>query len=90
MPVSYTHLYNVAKQFAKQDKAATQLGEVSKDMLIADMSDAVFDLKAGDYTNPIKSELGWHIMKVTNICLLYTSESSFPAATRLYAQSAWT
>lgn len=70
--------YNVAKQFAKQDKAATQLGEVSKDMLIADMSDAVFDLKAGDYTNPIKSELGWHIMKVTNI--IPKKETSLAAA----------
>lgn len=70
--------YNVAKQFAKQDKAATHLGEVSKDMLIADMSDAVFDLKAGDYTNPIKSELGWHIMKVTNI--IPKKETSLAAA----------
>lgn len=70
--------YNVAKQFAKQDKAATQLGEVSKDMLIADMSDAVFDLKVGDYTNPIKSELGWHIMKVTNI--IPKKETSLAAA----------
>ena len=70
--------YNVAKQFAKQAKAATQLGEVSKDMLIADMSDAVFDLKAGDYTNPIKSELGWHIMKVTNI--IPKKETSLAAA----------
>lgn len=70
--------YNVAKQFAKQDKAATQLGEVSKDMLIADMSDAVFDLKAGNYTNPIKSELGWHIMKVTNI--IPKKETSLAAA----------
>ena len=70
--------YNVAKQVAKQDKAATQLGEVSKDMLIADMSDAVFDLKAGDYTNPIKSELGWHIMKVTNI--IPKKETSLAAA----------
>lgn len=70
--------YNVAKQFAKQDKAATQLGEVSKDMLIADMSDAVFDLKTGDYTNPIKSELGWHIMKVTNI--IPKKETSLAAA----------
>lgn len=70
--------YNVAKQFAKQDKAATQLGEVSKDMLIAEMSDAVFDLKAGDYTNPIKSELGWHIMKVTNI--IPKKETSLAAA----------
>lgn len=59
--------YNVAKEFADQDKAATDLGAVSKDSLIADMGDAVFELKKGGYTSPIKSEFGWHIMKVTGI-----------------------
>ena len=59
--------YKVAADFAKQDRASTELGEVSKEMLIADMSDAVFALKTGEFTQPIKSELGWHVMKVTHI-----------------------
>lgn len=59
--------YNVAKEIAKQDKAATELGEVSKDMLLADMSEAVFSAKKGEVTGPVKSELGWHIMKVVQI-----------------------
>lgn len=59
--------YKTAADLAKQDKASTELGEVSKEMLIADMSDAVFALKAGEFTQPIKSELGWHVMKVTKI-----------------------
>lgn len=59
--------YAVAKSEAKQDKASTDLGYVSKEMLIADMGDAVFALKKGDIAGPVKSEFGWHIMKVTDI-----------------------
>lgn len=59
--------FKVAQDIAKQDRATTDLGEVSQDMLIADMSEAVFDLKKGDYTLPVKSDMGWHIMKVTSI-----------------------
>ena len=59
--------FKVAQDIAKQDQATTDLGEVSQDMLIADMSEAVFDLKKDDYTLPVKSDMGWHIMKVTSI-----------------------
>lgn len=59
--------FKVAQDIAKQDKETTDLGEVSKDMLIADMSDAVFELKKGEHTLPVKSDMGWHIMKVTSI-----------------------
>lgn len=59
--------YAVAAGDAKQSKADTELGYVAKDMLIADMSDAVFDLQNGKIAGPVKSEMGWHIMKVTGI-----------------------
>lgn len=59
--------YNVARDIAEQSREDTDFGEVSKDMLIADISDAVFDLKKGETAGPVKSELGWHIMKVTAI-----------------------
>lgn len=59
--------FKIAQDMAGQDRAATDLGEVSQDMLIADMSDAVFELKKGGYTRPVKSDMGWHIMKVTSI-----------------------
>ncbi len=59
--------YKVAADIAKQDKATTDLGEVSQDMLIADMSEAVFALKKGQHTLPVKSDMGWHIMKVVDI-----------------------
>lgn len=59
--------YGVAKELAKQDEKTTDLGYVSKDMLIADMSDEVFSISKGEVAGPVKSEMGWHIMKVANI-----------------------
>ena len=59
--------YAVAKKEANQDKAATDLGFVEKDMLIGNMGDVMFSLKKGEISEPEESEYGWHIMKVTNI-----------------------
>ncbi len=59
--------YAVAKKEANQDKAATDLGFVEKDMLIGNMGDVMFNLKKGEISEPEESEYGWHIMKVTNI-----------------------
>lgn len=59
--------YTVAENVAQQSKALTELGYVSKDMLIADMADDVFAAKNGEIAGPVKSDMGWHIMKVTDI-----------------------
>lgn len=59
--------YAVAKDLAKQDKNATELGWVEKDQLIADMGDKMFSLKNGEVAGPVKSEMGWHIMKLSGI-----------------------
>lgn len=59
--------YAAAKEFANQDKDDTELGEVSQDMLLADLSEPVFALAAGEYTEPVQSDLGWHIMKVVSV-----------------------
>lgn len=59
--------YAVAKDLAKQDKSATELGWVEKDQMIADMGDKMFSLKNDEVAGPVKSEMGWHIMKVTGI-----------------------
>ena len=59
--------YKVAKETAGQNEDDTDLGFASQDMLIADMADAVFALKIGEFAGPVKSEMGWHIMKVTEI-----------------------
>ncbi|MBR6663556.1 MAG: peptidyl-prolyl cis-trans isomerase, partial [Alphaproteobacteria bacterium] len=57
----------VAGDIAKQDKSTTDLGNISQDMLIGDLAEAVFALKKGDYTTPVKTGMGWHIMKVIGI-----------------------
>ena len=59
--------YDVAKDLAGQDKSATDLGFVSQDMLIADMAEPVFGAAKGEVVGPVKSEMGWHIMKVAGI-----------------------
>lgn len=59
--------YKVAQEVAGQTKEATDLGFVAKDMLIADMAEEMFAAKVGDVLGPVKSDLGWHIMKLTDI-----------------------
>ena len=59
--------YKVAQEVAGQTKEATDLGFVAKDMLIADMADDMFSAKVGDVLGPVKSDLGWHIMKLTDV-----------------------
>lgn len=59
--------YQTAKNIAKQEKEATELGWVTQDQLIADMGEKMFSLKNGEIAGPVKSELGWHIMKLTGI-----------------------
>lgn len=59
--------YAVAQETAGQDKETTDLGYVAKDLLIADMAEDVFAIRKGEIAGPAKSDLGWHIMKVTDI-----------------------
>lgn len=59
--------YKVAQEVAGQTKEATDLGFVAKDMLIADMAEEMFAAKVGDVLGPVKSDLGWHIMKLTDV-----------------------
>lgn len=59
--------YAVAESLAKQDKEATDLGYVAKDMLLADLAEDVFSAPKGGIVGPVKSEMGWHLMKVANI-----------------------
>ena len=69
--------YAVAKEMANQDKEATELGWVAKDQLIADMGDRMFDAKKNEVAGPVKSEMGWHIMKLIGV----QAKSEMPRAT---------
>ncbi len=57
----------VAKENAEQSEEDTNLGEVSKDMLLEDIAEEVFALAPGEVSVPMKSEFGWHVMKVVKI-----------------------
>ncbi len=69
--------YAVAKEMANQDKEATELGWVAKDQLIADMGDRMFEAKKNEIAGPVKSEMGWHIMKLIGV----KAKSEMPRAT---------
>lgn len=57
----------VATDFAEMDAAAVDLGSVSPEGLLPDLSKAVFAAAKDAIVGPIKSPLGWHILKVTAI-----------------------
>ena len=59
--------FATAENLAQQTEEETNLGSVSKDMMIVELGDAVFRAKTGDIIGPMKSEFGWHIMKLTDI-----------------------
>lgn len=48
------------------------LGNVTKDALPPEVSEAVFTLEKGAYSEPVKSQLGWHIFIVNDITADHT------------------
>ncbi|MDA0240827.1 MAG: peptidyl-prolyl cis-trans isomerase, partial [Proteobacteria bacterium] len=58
----------VAKDIADMDAAATELGTLSKrEIPIPTLADAAFALAKDKASEPVKSDLGWHILLVTDI-----------------------
>jgi len=57
----------VATEIAGQDPATIDLGLVKADDLPKPLADAAFDLPLDKPSEPIKTELGWHILKVVKI-----------------------
>lgn len=74
------NFYAVADSIAKQTKEDTELGNVTFEELLPEVAESVFNLDKNKYTNPIKSEFGWHIMKVTSITPM--SRKSLAQATK--------
>lgn len=54
------------KASAYEDKKIA-LGEVGQDGLPEELQAAVFNLKQGEFSEPVKSQLGWHIFIVNKI-----------------------
>ena len=59
--------YQVAADKANQDKETTNLGNVTTDSLLPELTEDAFDAKLNQVVGPINSEFGWHILKITNI-----------------------
>jgi peptidyl-prolyl cis-trans isomerase D len=57
----------VATEIAGQDPSTIALGLVKADDLPKPLADAAFDLPLDKPSEPIKTELGWHILKVVKI-----------------------
>lgn len=57
----------VASEVAEMEAAAVDLGTVTREGLLPDLAEAVFTIDEGGVTEPIKSPLGWHIMKATSV-----------------------
>ena len=57
----------VAKEVANLDEATLDLGSLTKNDLLPELVDPAFALMQGTVTAPVKSALGWHLIKVTEI-----------------------
>ena len=57
----------VAREAANQTPERTKLGLYTRGELPQELSDAVFALGEGAVTEPIKSDFGWHIVRVAKV-----------------------
>lgn len=57
----------VAKEFSGKSGDDIKLGLVTQGDLLPDMGKAAFALNKDGFTAPVKSPLGWHILRVTEI-----------------------
>lgn len=54
----------VAKEVAHQDAAATDLGWIAADALPPELKPVARSLPVGKFSDPVKTALGWHILRV--------------------------
>jgi peptidyl-prolyl cis-trans isomerase C len=56
----------LAKEYSKDPGAAEggDLGYFGKDQMVAEFADAAFKMKKGDISDPVKTQFGWHVIKL--------------------------
>ncbi len=57
----------VALEMLQLTKEDINLGSSTKDQMLDELKEPVFTVNAGDITAPVKTILGWHLVKVTNV-----------------------
>src|SRR5258705_2132051 len=62
-----TDFAELAKQKSKDPGAAAEggdLGYFGKSQMVPEFAEAAFKMKKGEVSDPVKSQFGWHIIKV--------------------------
>jgi peptidyl-prolyl cis-trans isomerase C len=57
----------LSKEFSKDPGSASEggdLGWFTKDKMVKEFSEAAFKLEPGEISDPVKSQFGWHVIKV--------------------------
>ncbi|MCG8511214.1 MAG: peptidyl-prolyl cis-trans isomerase [Rhodospirillales bacterium] len=57
----------VAKEVADMDAPTTEIGEVGRSMLLAELAEAAFSTPENAISEPVQSPLGWHVIRVDAI-----------------------
>lgn len=57
----------VAKEVAGMAPDAITIGTLAKNQLLTELAEPVFAVKEGDVTTPVKSPLGWHLVRAAKI-----------------------
>lgn len=57
----------VAKEVANASAETLDLGWVTRHQLLPELADAVFSLRKGGYSEPVKSPLGWHLLRLVEV-----------------------
>ena len=65
MPHKGNNFAKVASELGDRSKKEIELGLLFHGELLPSLADATFALNKDQHTAPIKSALGWHIIKVT-------------------------
>ncbi len=66
----------VAKNFIDKKVIGEKFVSQNKDSFLATIDNSIFFKKEGEITNPVKSELGWHVFKVIKVHPLNFQEYS--------------